>query len=211
MVTVWHNRIVSQSNVDPATLTGNPRNFRRHPQAQHDALRGALNQIGWIQDVVVNKTTGLIVDGHLRVKLAIAEGQPTIPVKYVELTADEEALALATIDPLAAMAYHDAEALDALLADVTTDDPAVQALLDSLRVDSPTDDDWASAMGTMPDGDKSPFQQMTFTVTDDQAEQISRALDRAKDDGPFVDTGNQNSNGNALARVCETYGTVYAR
>jgi hypothetical protein len=46
---------------------------------------------------------------------------------------------------------------------------------------------------------------MTFTVTDAQAELVQRALAQAKQGGSFVDTGNENSNGNALARVCETY------
>jgi hypothetical protein len=46
---------------------------------------------------------------------------------------------------------------------------------------------------------------MTFTVTDEQAEEINRALSAAKGAGPFVATGNENSNGNALARICEAY------
>jgi len=69
----------------------------------------------------------------------------------------------------------------------------------------PDADDWAEAFGALPDGEKSPFQQMTFTVSDEQAEQINAALSAAKAQGPFVDTGNENSNGNALARICETF------
>lgn len=69
----------------------------------------------------------------------------------------------------------------------------------------PGDDSWADAFGGLPDGDKSPFQQMTFTVSDDQAETIKEALQRAKAAGPFVETGNENSNGNALARLAESY------
>lgn len=68
----------------------------------------------------------------------------------------------------------------------------------------PTDQDWAGALG-LPTGDRAPFQQMTFTVSDEQAEQIKGALDKAKGMGAFVDTGNENSNGNALARVCEVF------
>lgn len=69
----------------------------------------------------------------------------------------------------------------------------------------PGDEDWAGALGDLPDGDRAPFQQMTFTVSDEQAEQIGRALEKAKDAAPFADTGNENSNGNALARICEVY------
>jgi len=53
-------------------------------------------------------------------------------------------------------------------------------------------------------GDRQPFQQMAFTVHDSQKEQIDAALAAAKKMGPF-DSENQNSNGNALARICETF------
>jgi hypothetical protein len=46
---------------------------------------------------------------------------------------------------------------------------------------------------------------MNFTLHDEQAATIRQALEAAKDLGPFVDTGNENSNGNALARICEMW------
>jgi hypothetical protein len=54
---------------------------------------------------------------------------------------------------------------------------------------------------SLPDGDKSPFQQMTFTLADEQAEQIKNAIAdiKATDDYKYSETfGNENSNGNAL-------------
>jgi hypothetical protein len=54
---------------------------------------------------------------------------------------------------------------------------------------------------SLPDGDKSPFQQMTFTLADEQAEQIKTAIAdiKATDDYKYCETfGNENSNGNAL-------------
>lgn len=73
--------------------------------------------------------------------------------------------------------------------------------------------DWLEGLGVgvgeaefpeLPDGDKEPFQQMTFTLHDEQAEQVKAAIDKAKDMGPF-DGPNENSNGNALARICESF------
>lgn len=32
-----------------------------------------LREVGWVQEVIVNKVTGLIVDGHLRVTLVGAQ------------------------------------------------------------------------------------------------------------------------------------------
>jgi len=54
---------------------------------------------------------------------------------------------------------------------------------------------------SLPDGDKSPFQQMTFTLADEQAEQIKNAITDIKttDEYKYCETlGNENSNGNAL-------------
>lgn len=53
----------------------------------------------------------------------------------------------------------------------------------------------------LPDGDKAPFQQMTFTLADEQAEQIKNAIDDIKqtEEYKYAETmGNENSNGNAL-------------
>lgn len=130
--TAWRNRITGYGSVDPEELLANPLNYRIHPKAQQDALAGTLNSIGWIQDVIVNAATGFVLDGHLRVALALRTNQPEIPVKYVELTPEEEALALATLDPLTNMAGTDAAKLDELLQQVQTDEAAIQAMLAGL-------------------------------------------------------------------------------
>ena len=54
---------------------------------------------------------------------------------------------------------------------------------------------------SLPDGDKAPFQQMTFTLADEQAEQIKNAIADIKktEEYKYTETfGNENSNGNAL-------------
>lgn len=54
---------------------------------------------------------------------------------------------------------------------------------------------------SLPDGDKAPFQQMTFTLADEQAEQVKNAIADIKqtEEYKYCETmGNENSNGNAL-------------
>ena len=54
---------------------------------------------------------------------------------------------------------------------------------------------------SLPDGDKAPFQQMTFTLADEQAIQIQNAIADIKQtqEYKYAETmGNENSNGNAL-------------
>jgi len=53
----------------------------------------------------------------------------------------------------------------------------------------------------LPDGDKEPFQQMTFTLADEQADQVRNAIEDIKrtEEYKYCETmGNDNSNGNAL-------------
>ena len=124
----WQNRIVGHGNVPPESLTSNPMNWRQHPQAQRDALESVLDGIGWVQDVIVNKRTGLVVDGHARIDLAIERGEATVPCVYVDLSPDEERLVLATLDPIGAMAETGSEAMAALLEGVELSGPLAAML-----------------------------------------------------------------------------------
>jgi len=130
--TPWRSRIVGAGEEAPDQLLANPANWRLHPKAQRDALAGALDQVGWVQQVLVNRRSGFVVDGHARVALALSRGEATVPVLYVDLDPDEEALVLATLDPISAMAGRDDEKLRALLADITVDDAGLAALLSDL-------------------------------------------------------------------------------
>jgi ParB-like chromosome segregation protein Spo0J len=63
------------------------------------------------------------------------------------------------------------------------------------------DEDDLSDSFSLPDGDKAPFQQQTYTLADAQAEQIKNAIADVKktEEYKYVETfGNENSNGNAL-------------
>lgn len=129
---MWRSRITRHADADPTALKANPQNWRSHPPAQREALVQTLDEVGWVQDVIVNETTGHVIDGHLRIELAIERGEPTVPVVYVELTADEERLVLATLDPLAGMAEPNTAALSALLDDILMPAGALGDLLSSI-------------------------------------------------------------------------------
>jgi hypothetical protein len=141
--TTWRNRIVGEGTEQPDQLLANPQNWRVHPRFQQDVLSATLDQVGWIQRVIVNRSTGFIVDGHLRVTLAMRHGESEIPVEYVELTPDEEALVLATLDPIAGLAVADDAKLRELMAEIENDDAAIQAMIAQMAEDEgiiPPDD-----------------------------------------------------------------------
>ena len=85
MTEPFRNRITGSGMEAPEQLLANPRNWRVHPKAQEAALAAVLDEVGWVQNVIVNQRTGNVVDGHLRVSLAISRGEATVPVVYVDL------------------------------------------------------------------------------------------------------------------------------
>ena len=129
----WTNRIVGAGTVRAGDLLANESNWRIHPLTQQEALGGVLNEVGWVTQVVVNRRSDeawgekrnieTLVDGHLRVMLALGSGEDAeVPVTYVDLLPHEEALILATFDPLSAMAVADTEQLGALLQEIAAAD-----------------------------------------------------------------------------------------
>lgn len=126
------NRIVGSGEEALDQIMFNPRNWRIHPLNQQNALKGVLEEVGWVQQVIVNKRTGNLVDGHLRCQLAAREGATTIPVVYIDVSEEEEALVLATLDPIAAMAATDKQKLDELFQDIQSDNENVQKLISDI-------------------------------------------------------------------------------
>ena len=71
-------------------------------------------------------------------------------------------------------------------------------------------DDWLKEVGEvdapeLKDGDRAPFQQMTFTLHDEQAEELNAALNKAKKEGGGQSAVNENSNGNALYFIAQRF------
>ena len=52
------------------------------------------------------------------------------------------------------------------------------------------------------EGDRAPFRQATFTLHDEQWEEVEAAMKKAKSEGGGESAVNENSNGNALAWIC---------
>ncbi len=57
----------------------------------------------------------------------------------------------------------------------------------------------------LPEGEKDGFQQVTFTLSDDQAETIREALENIKATHTFDTSLNNNSNGNALYHLARLH------
>jgi hypothetical protein len=128
----WQNRIVGQGVKPASEFLANPRNFRTHPPAQRAAVAGSLAELGWIQTVIENIRTGNLIDGHERIWQALQHGDAPVPFVQVDLSEQEEALALAVFDPISTMAGTDPAKLDELLREVSTGEAALQEMLANL-------------------------------------------------------------------------------
>lgn len=137
----FRDRIKELRRVHSSMLRPNPRNWRTHPQAQQDALRGVLAEVGIADAVLARECEDgglMLLDGHLRVEtLPDAE----IPVLILDVTEAEGDKILATLDPLAAMAEADANKLDELLREVETGSQALADMLTELADEAGVLDD----------------------------------------------------------------------
>ncbi len=135
------DRIKDFRRVKASQLRPHPKNWRTHPPAQQDALRGVLAEIGYAGALLARELPDgslELIDGHLR-----AETTPDaeVPVLVLDLDEREAAKLLALHDPLAGMAGANSEVLAELLGQVETENDAVQALLDEMlsEPDAPPD------------------------------------------------------------------------
>jgi ParB-like chromosome segregation protein Spo0J len=126
------DRIKELRRVRASDLRPNPRNWRTHPAAQLDALRGVLAEVGFAGAELARELpdgTLELIDGHARAEIA---GDAEIPVLVLDVDEAAAAKILATFDPLGAMAESNAGKLDGLLREIETSSPAVAEMLAKL-------------------------------------------------------------------------------
>ena len=132
VLTTIRDRIVEVRRVSGRDLTPCPLNWRKHPQAQRDALRGVLAEVG-VADVLKawQRPDGKLelIDGHLRAE-ELQDHEWNVAV--LDVTEAEARYLLATHDTLGAMAEPDPAILDGLLREMNSGDSAVQQMLADL-------------------------------------------------------------------------------
>jgi hypothetical protein len=130
------DRIKELRRVKASELHPSPHNWRVHGKSQVDALRGSLKEIGFADaNLARERPDGTLesIDGHCRAELA---GDAEIPVLVLDVNEDEAKKLLLTLDPLAAMAETDKEALGLLIQEVQTEDDGLAVMLDELAMDA---------------------------------------------------------------------------
>lgn len=182
--------------VDIHKLVPNPKNNNHHPKEQIDRLAKIIDYQGQRSPIVVSNRSGFIVKGHGRLEAIRKLGWEKVAVDYQDYESEAQEYADMTADNQIAMwAEFDNNMLMSEIPELGDMDLDLLGLKDlKLDIDE-------VGMPELASGDKSPFQQMTFTLADEQAEQLKQALEKAKktEEYNYIETfGNENSNGNAI-------------
>jgi hypothetical protein len=156
---MYENKIVGTGTEHPEQLLANPNNWRIHPKGQQDALESLLDDVGWVQNIIVNQRTGHVVDGHMRAAVAISRNESEVPVVYVDLTHEEERKVLASLDPIGAMAVTDTDAINNLIKDLDLSDQLISTINQSMPEWNPTWGDVEKAANEF-----SPTDHFTLTL-----------------------------------------------
>ena len=179
------------SDLNPA-----PYNPRKSTKKQEEKLQESLTKFGVVEPIIFNKQTGYIVGGHFRVRELKKLGYKEVECVVVDLSEEDEKELNIRLN-----ANTGEWDWDTLKAEWDIDNKLEEWGLDLPNFDGVSLSDEFSEDFSLPDGDKAPFQQMTFTLADEQAEQIKNAIADIKqtEEYKYCETmGNENSNGNAL-------------
>lgn len=110
------DRIKELRRVPARALLANPKNWRKHPKAQQQALRAILDEVGFAGALLARETEGgelMLIDGHLRAETAPDE---LVPVLILDVNEAEANKILLTFDPLSSLATIDQTNLESLIA-----------------------------------------------------------------------------------------------
>lgn len=175
-------------------------------------IRESLESCGAGRSVLID-SEGELIAGNGVFEQAQALG---IPTRIIETDGSELVVVKRTDLSTDDMKRKRLAAADNAISDkVEWDAGALRGSLDaetikSLDIDLPPivcPDDFGDEF-QLPDGEKQPFQQMTFTLHDEQAEAIKAALAAMKetDEYKYAETfGNTNTNGNALYCIIRSW------
>lgn len=191
-------------NLPTADLIPYVMNSRTHDAAQVAQIAASIKEFGFTNPVLIDADNGIIA-GHGRLLAAQKLKLQEVPcIRLGHLTDAQKRAYVIADNKLALNAGWDDEALKAEL-DRLRDEDFDLDLLGFSESDIGAFDVEGGEMPELADGDKEPFQQKTFTLHDEQAEEVDAAIAKAKSIGHGESGVNENSNGNALAFICQTF------
>lgn len=192
--------------LDIKTLAPYEKNARTHSPDQVDQIAASIKEFGFTNPILIDEKN-IIIAGHGRLEAAKKLGLQQVPV--IALLGLSEAQRRAYIladNRIALNAGWDENMLAAELADLQDLEYDIDLIgFSDAEIDRLLPE--AAPLGSMPVLSAAPkpeFQQITFTLHNEQAARVKAAMNLARSMGPFSSL-NENGNGNAIARVCEMF------
>jgi hypothetical protein len=170
----------------------NPRLIKDHKFKQLVKSIQDFPQMLELRPIVIDENN-MVLGGNMRLKACIEAGLTDVPVIHANNLTEEKKREFIIKDNVSFGSHDWSE-----LANNWDVDLIQEWGLDIIGFDNVED---LGEGFSLPDGDKSPFQQMTFTLADEQATQLKNAIEEIKrtEEYKYAETmGNENSNGNAL-------------
>ena len=181
------------------------KNARVHDETQIAQIAGSIKEFGFNNPVLIDKDNGIIA-GHGRVMAARKLGLTEVPTILLDHLSETQRKAYILADNrIAINSAWDNEMLSLELSDIKDDVSLAMLGFNVDELDALLKEISSTELPNLPDGDKQPFQQKTFTLHDEQFNIVDDAITKARTN-PIIDTGlNDNSNGNALTLICEQW------
>jgi len=135
----FRDRIKGLRRVRAGDLVANPKNWRTHPAEQVAAMRGILSEVGYADAVLARELPDgqlELIDGHLRQSL---DPDQEVPVLVLDLDQAEAAKLMTVLDPLAAGAEVNTEALGKLMREIDFESEALQKMIADLAKENQID------------------------------------------------------------------------
>jgi len=168
----------------------NPRQIKKDDFERLRKSVESFPQMLDIREIVVDENNR-ILGGHQRVKALLANGEKEVNVKVVEGLSEEEKREFVIRDNIQNGEW-DFDVLANEWDDLPLDD---WGILEAKNFEDNFGTDFA-----LDDSEKSPFQTMSFTLSNEQAETIRDAMRQIGDNTPET-FGNSNQHGNQLYEV----------
>jgi len=179
-------------------------NTRTHDEKQVAQVAASIKEFGFTNPILIDASNGIIA-GHGRLMAAKKLGLKSVPcIKLDHLTDAQRRAYVIADNKLALNAGWDEDALaveiDRLLEDgfdidLTGFGEDEMGAFEIDEADAPE----------LKEGENEPFRKVTFTIHEEQHEEIQAAIEKAKQVGGGESAINDNSNGNALSWICSKY------
>ena len=182
-------------------------NSRTHSEEQITQIASSIKEFGFTNPILIDQDNSIIA-GHGRLQAVKKLGYEEVACILISGLTKTQIKALIIADnQLALNASWDIDKLSLELDSLKDDDFNLDILgfnNDFLK-DIQEEIIPLSDLPEIKDGDKEPFQQMTFIIHDSQMKFINLALEKVKNNFNLKNEFNQNINGNALTEICKNF------